>query len=480
MASSKELAIITPADVLPTKQISDPYWFTDLANARALVTMAGGTTRWVPGIGWLFWDGMRWQRDEGDVYVSNAAKRAILTLATMLKSGVADMAEYRDDWSAWLKRSQNDGLLSSMLRVARTEPDVVAYVRQLDADPNALNTQSGILDLTTFDLRPHDPAALHTKVTAAGFDADAEAPFWQATLAKALPDEGIRRHVQKAFGQALRGTYSENLFILHGSGSNLKSTILDAVHYALGDYADVPSADLLIEQKGGSARGDSALAQLRGVRLATASETGEGLPLAEPLIKTLTGDHTINCKFMRMDTFTYQNQASVFLATNHRPRVQGSDEAIWRRLQLIPFDYVMPNDERREPEEVRAILHAERDGILRWLVDGLRLWRDEGLERPDAIRAATSTYRTESDPMAEWIEDEVVFQDGASARVRDVRASYEEHCKQTGRPYVLAAQRFNADLERRGCVRRKGQDQLGEAKMWFGLYLHNPPLALPI
>lgn len=135
----------------------------------------------------------------------------------------------------------------------------------------------------------------------------------------------------------------------------------------------------------------------------------------------------------------------------------------------------MPNDERREPEEVRAILHSERDGILRWLVDGLRMFRAEGLEPPTAIRAATATYRTESDPMAEWLEDEVVLEVGAFARVRDVRASYEEHCKATGRPYVLAAQRFNADLERRGCERKKGQDQLGEAKMWFGLYLRNLP-----
>jgi putative DNA primase/helicase len=414
------------------------------------------------------------------VSISNAAKRVVLTLATMLSEGSLE-PEYRDEWRAWLKRSQNDGLLSSMLRVARTEPEIVAYVRELDADPNALNTQSGILDLTTFDLQPHDPAARHTKVTAAGFDPKAEAPFWLETVAKALPDPAIRRHVQKAFGQALRGTYSENLFILHGSGSNLKSTILDAVHHALGDYADVPSADLLIEQKGGSARGDSALAQLRGVRLATASETGEGLPLAEPLIKTLTGDHTINCKFMRQDTFTYQNQASVFLATNHRPRVQGSDEAIWRRLQLVPFDYVVPDHEPRDPEQVRAILHAERDGVLRWLVDGLRMWRAEGLDpAPDAIRAATATYRTESDPMAEWIEDEVVFAADAFARVRDVRASYEEHCKQTGRSYPVAAQRFNADLERRGCTRGKGRDAIGDGKMWFGLYLRNLPTMLPV
>jgi putative DNA primase/helicase len=468
-----ELAVITPADVLPPApaDLAEPDFFTDLANARSLIAAVHSEIRWVPGLGWLWWDETRWRRDEGDVYINFAAKRTILALRTMVEKAELS-AEAMKAWRKWLRHSQNDRLLASMIRVARTEPEVVAYVSQLDAHPNELNTRTGILDLETLKLRPHDPKALHTRVTAAGYDPDATAPFWLETVAKALPDEGICRHMQKALGQSLRGTYSEHLYIAHGGGSNLKSTILNGAREALGDYADVPSADLLIEQNSGSARGDSALAQLRGVRLVVASETGEGHALAEPLVKMLTGDHTINCKFMRQDTFTYQNQASVFLATNHRPRVQGSDEAIWRRVQLIPFDYVVEDSERLEPSKVQAELRKEQDGILSWLVEGLRMYQAEGMTPPEAIQAATAGYRTESDPMAEWLEDEVIFEAGAHVRVSSVRTSYEKHCQDNGR-MPLGAIRFNADLTRRGAEKKNGRDQLGVGKMWFGLRLRN-------
>jgi putative DNA primase/helicase len=175
-----------------------------------------------------------------------------------------------------------------------------------------------------------------------------------------------------------------------------------------------------------------------------------------------------------MDTFTYQNQCSVFLATNHRPRVQGSDEAIWRRLQLIPFTYVMPQEDRKDPGEVQAILHSEqeRNAILAWLVEGLRLWRKEGLKNtPPAILEATAAYRKDSDPMAEWLEDCVLVEDGAKVRIQAMRDSYTNHCQDAGRMPV-GVTRFNAGLERLGAVRRAGRDEFNQvAKMWFGLRL---------
>jgi putative DNA primase/helicase len=469
--------IITPAQAMPMAptDLPPPDLFTDLANSYALIAMADRELRHTPGIGWHFWDGKRFQHDDGEVYVREAAKRAILAQRLRLEQRQADGLLTNGEveaWQKWLKRSQNDGLLKSMLSVSRTDPRVVAYVRELDAHPNELNTQSGILDLDTFELRDHDPAALHTKVTRAGYDPNAVAPFWSQTIEKALPGPDVRRYVQKFFGQACRGSYSEHMLVAHGqTGSNLKSTIFGAVEDVLGDYAARASSDLLVDSTTGSARSDTAIAATRGVRYLLASETAEGVPFNDTLIKMMTGEHEITAKYMRQDYFTFSNQSAVALITNHRPRVQSSDEAIWRRLVLVPFEYVVPTEERLDPKEAQARLRAERDGILLWLIEGLRLWRNEGLrEPPEAISDATASYRRESDPMSDWIDECVTFEDGAHERVTLVRSAYETHCQTSGRQ-PLGPHRFNATLERRGAKRADKRVEGVVSKSWIGLRL---------
>jgi putative DNA primase/helicase len=185
----------------------------------------------------------------------------------------------------------------------------------------------------------------------------------------------------------------------------------------------------------------------------------------------MTGEHEITAKYMRQDYFTFSNQSAVALITNHRPRVQSSDEAIWRRLVLVPFEYVVPTEERLDPKEAQARLRAERDGILLWLIEGLRLWRNEGLrEPPEAISDATASYRRESDPMSDWIDECVTFEDGAHERVTLVRSAYETHCQTSGRQ-PLGPHRFNATLERRGAKRADKRVEGVVSKSWIGLRL---------
>ena len=471
MPLKQEVVVATPTAAL-TPSGEEPGKATDMGNGDILVRHSQGEIRWAPGLGWMMWDSKVWRTDNGDVVIWQLAKDTILDLwirgADLVD--VADIPRLRK----WYHSSQNVGRLRGMIEIARTDRAVAIKVDQLDAHPNELNTQTGILDLNTFELAPHDPERLHTLIAGAGYNPDAEAPFWEATVAMALPDPKIRDYVQKGLGQSIRGTYSEFLFVPYGAGSNLKSTILNGAALALGDYAAVPLADLLVGKKEGSARSDSALAVLRGVRLVSMTETADGAKLAEPLIKQLTGEHTLTAKYMRENPFQFQNQATVWYGTNHRPVVQGSDAAIWNRLRLIPFDFagLPPGSEARlEPSVVQAKLRDEQDGILAWLVRGLQMWQTDGLKVPAAVEAATAKYQEDMDPMAEFLADEIVFAADAYARVSEVRFAYDIHCKQTGRLQPLSAQRFNAELERHGVERRKGRDGLGDAKMWFGLRL---------
>ena len=327
----------------------------------------------------------------------------------------------------------------------------------LDAEPDLLNVQNGILDLRTLELSEHDPSRCMTKVARAEYQADAEAPFFEECVEKALPDKDVRRWVQKAAGYSMRGQYSEYLFIPFGGGANLKSTLLYGMRYALGDYAAEAASDLLVARREWGAAAESALAGLRGSRFVTTIETEQGKRMAEVLVKQLTGEQDITAKFMRQDYFSYQNQAAVWLATNHKPIVQGMDFAIWRRVKLIPFDYQVPDRERLEHDEVNRRLRGERDGILRWLVAGLKMYLEDGAltPEPQVIRDATDSYRKEMDSLGEWLEDECVVEEGAWEEYARLRESYVKWCKNSREP--LGEVRFRQELDRRDFVSKRGR-----------------------
>lgn len=434
---------------------------TDLGNAERLADRAQDKLLWVYGQGWLVWDGRRWQRDVSNRIGQLAADtaRSIYAESSEL-SAAAGQAGDGDREAlgaqakkvlAWAIQSESRAKLDAMVKLGASQRRLVLEdgPAGLDARPTLLNVRNGVLDLDTLELEEHDPGLLLTKVARAAYDPDAEAPFFLATLERALPDPAIRRYVMKALAYSVLGQYSEYLFIPWGAGANLKSTLLYAVRHALGDYAAEAASDLLVVRREWGAAAESALAGLRGSRFVTTIETEQGKKLAEVLVKQLTGEAEITAKFMRQDYFTYTNQAAVWLATNHKPVVQGMDYAIWRRLRLIPFEQTVPPGERLDPAAVHGRLRDERDGILRWLVEALRMYHDEGLEPPDAVTSATEAYRAQMDPLSDWIEDELVVEEGAMAASGRLRSSYERHCRDSGRQ-PLGATRFNEELTRLG------------------------------
>jgi putative DNA primase/helicase len=445
---------------------------TDLGNAERLADRACGRLLYVHGIGWMAWDGRRWQRALSGEEMREASDmvRAIYGEAAL----IADLAAGEDDdgerqrlsgiatgIGKWARASESVGRIKAALELGRSQRRLVARVADLDADPDLLNVGNGILNLRTLELLDHDPARKITRVTNAAYEATPEAPFWRSLVERVVPDPDVRRWVQMAAGYSMLGSYSEWLFLLHGQGANGKSTFLWGLRNALGDYAGEATPDLLVQRREWDAGTYSALASLRGRRLVTTTETEEGKRMAEVLVKQLTGEAEITAKFMRQDHFTFENQAAVWLSTNHKPVVQGGDYAIWRRIRLIPFDVTIPESERIEPGEVRRRLGAERDGILAWLVEGLRMYQQAGLhDAPEAVSAATGAYKDQMDPLREWLEDECVADESAFTPYANLRSSYEFHCATNGRQ-ALGARRFGEALAERGYL--EARDWVGEA-----------------
>jgi putative DNA primase/helicase len=243
----------------------------------------------------------------------------------------------------WALESESARRINAMLDLARSEPGIPILPDQMDSDPWLFNCVNGTLDLRTGKLREHRREDYITKVCPTRYNANAVCKAWLRFLGGVFPDdEGepdteLITFNQRLLGRCLTGDVSEQILpIFWGSGANGKSTLINAILETMGDdYAMKANADLLMTSRG--ERHPTELAQLFGMRLVVASETHQGRRINETLVKDLTGGEPIRARRMREDFWEFKPTRKVILLTNHKPRVAGTDEGIWRRLRLLPF-----------------------------------------------------------------------------------------------------------------------------------------------
>lgn len=372
---------------------------------------------YVHGLGWHFWDGTRWSSDDRGV-----AKRAVLDVLRTALAESLDDKELRAD----VRKCESAAGVTGVLDLAAALDAFAATVSDLDADPYLLNVANGTLDLRTMELLPHNPADRLTKVTRAAH-VDTDNGQWHQFLTTVLPDETVRAYVQRHLGVALLGKVTEHvLSIWTGTGANGKSTAVNALCWALGDYASTAEPDLLLHRSNSHPTGEM---DLMGRRLVVVSETDEGRRLAEATMKRLTGGDTIRARRMRQDFIEFTPSHTPILVTNHLPSVSGDDPAVWRRIRVVPFDVVVPEADR-DPELPDRLQQAAEE-VLAWAISGWREYQSNGLAEPPAVLTATGNYRADSDAVARFIEDECVTSSplvkATTAQLFDVWSRWRAH-----------------------------------------------------
>jgi putative DNA primase/helicase len=363
------------------------------------------------------------------------------------------------------KRSERRHELESMIALARSLQGVPVRPHELDANPWLLNCQNGTLDLCTGALGPHQQADLMTKVTPINFSATAQCPAWLAFLSKVLDgDSALIDFVQKMLGYTLTGIVSEKaLFVLHGSGDNGKTTLLEVVRYILGDYAGSIDIEVLMSESDNSAR-ERAIADMLGKRFVTSSEADDGRKFHEAKIKYLTGMGRVTGRRIYGSSFEYDPNFKLFIDANHKPVVRGSDDAIWNRIRLIPFDVAIPKSQ--QDKGLRQKLLAEADGILRWSVKGCLKWKKEGLENPVAVEHASGQYRDEMDIVARFLDECCERDSGQRAVFSDLFAAFRDWCRQCGES-PISETAFGKRLSKKGFEK----DRNAQTRFWAGLRL---------
>jgi putative DNA primase/helicase len=422
--------------------------FTDAANARALAALLEDKALFVEGWGWCVRQADRWVRDPQGAITLRLA-REHLPRHYLLEALATPSQARRVEMAKRAIKVQSRARLEAALHLARG--DLYARADDFDADPWALNTPGGIIDLCTGQIRRRTPGDRVTKLAGASLPQDGRpwqehAPTWASFLERVLPDPEVRAFLQRAVGYCLTGDVSEQvLFFLFGTGCNGKSSFIRTIQALLGDYAIQAAPDLFLARRG--ERHPTEIADVRGARFVATVEVEEGRRLAETLVKWLTGGDKLKARFMRQDFFEFEPTAKFWLVANHKPVVRGSDYAVWRRILVVPFTVTIPEEER-DPRLLDK-LRQELPGIMLWALEGLQQWREKGLAPPPTVRQATEEYRREMDVLGDWLAERCVADPAAVTPFRELYEDYTEWCKAQGE-LALGQRSFGNRLTERG------------------------------
>lgn len=380
--------------------------------------------------GWLQWDGKRWRRDSSEAVLEEARMYVVQLCSDLLASDatpkvLSDALQYR-----------NRHKIESIAVIARRLPGISANADEFDRHPDLLVAANGVVDMRTGHLCPHDPALRLTQCTGIAYEPDAAHADVDAVAS--VVDDDVRAWLQRLFGYAATGHTTEDVVpVLDGSGSNGKTTLLSAVSAALGDYANAVPARLLM--KGAHDEHPALFADLRGRRLAYIEETAEGSGLRIEAMKMLSGGGEISARFMRRDWFTFTPTHQLVIATNHRPAVNSSEHATWRRLRLVPFPHrygTAPEDRAIDlglRDRLRRGIH-QRKAMLAWIVNGAIAWNRQGLGDCPDISAATTAWRLSEDVIHRYAHDRLGFDPAFEVGVAALFEDYRNWCASEGRP----------------------------------------------
>tara|TARA_B100000131_G_scaffold278395_1_gene282855 strand:- start:4383 stop:6623 length:2241 start_codon:yes stop_codon:yes gene_type:complete len=434
---------------------------SDIGNGQRLAHYFGNAIRYCDETGgWLVWDGKVWAKDK-KLAVHSLAKK---TSSFIFKEAAELDGDEAAEKSKWGNKSRSSDKINCMMRMARSERNIPVAMDELDCDIWTLNTPNGMIDLRTGDIKPHDPKKLCTKMTAASYEPSTKTPVFDAFMEQIFQgDEDLIKYVTQALGFSLTGSVKEHVFFFcYGTGANGKGTLLNLTMDIMGDYSAALPEGML------EARAhDKHLAELimlKGLRMAVGAETQEDRRLNEARMKNLTGGDPITADPKGGAYVTFKPTHSMWISGNHKPKIRGTDNGVWRRMKLIPFKMQVPTDQL--DKDLGKKLWAERDGILAKLVEGCVSWYRDGFHECKAITAATEAYRKEEDSFGAFILDKCVVNPLAIVPRSSMRKAYLEWCKINGNR-ELSAIAMGERLRRAGFkdVRKNGQRQ------WSGVGL---------
>ncbi|RQM99978.1 DNA primase [Staphylococcus warneri] len=389
------------------------------------------------------YDGMKWKIDD---------KGSIRKLIDEMIESIKDEKiihgddvteeEAREFFQKYYKKTRGTqakkNIMNELMHRRPATPD------DFDRDDMLINVANGYIDLTSRELYKHDINKMFSQITNTDYTEKMQPAVWLDFLNDIFAgDQKVIRYIQKALGYSLTGSTREQImFILFGKGRNGKSIFVEVISEILGDYSNNMQAKSLMVKKNDNVNTD--IARLSKARFVTSSEPNEGFRFDEGLIKQLTGGDKVTARFLYAEEFEYTPKFKIWVSTNHKPIIRGTDDGIWRRLVLIPFDVQIP--EEKVDKDLKYKLLREAPAILNWMAEGAYMWMQEGLAMPEKLKEASKAYRNEMDVIEQFIEDECKRVDDAKVKANELYELYKRWANENGN-YKMSNKDFGIKMK---------------------------------
>lgn len=450
-----------------TKKIEKKYYsYDDTGNAARFVDTYGEIIRYsYVRKNWYFYNGKTWELDqEGKV------KSLVDEILEKMKKEPVYVTDDMDEEEAiklhrrHLKYSRGSNGKTNMLK--ESQHLVPITPEQFDKDKHLLNVQNGYIDLKTGQLHEHDKEKYFTKIASIEYTDKIDCPLWMDFLNQIFDgNQALIKYIQRAVGYSLSGSTEEQMmFILYGNGRNGKSVFLDIITEMLGNYTtNIQPQTIMVKNLSNGANSD--IARLQGARLVTTTEPNDGMRFDEGLVKQITGGDKVTARFLYGDEFEYFPEFKLWMATNHKPIIRGTDDGIWRRMAVIPFTVQIP--EHKVDKQLKYKLRREMTAILNWAVEGYQEWQRIGLAEPQIIKNQRQEYRTEMDVVELFIEECCIRKSGERAKASDLYSVYSSWAKDNNQ-YLMSNTKFGKEMS------NKFQKITSNGVHYIGIKLKHP------
>lgn len=417
---------------------------------------------------WYVFDGLIWRADIGGLAVSNLAKQ--LADALFLYALRITEENTRDDYIRRVKDLQFRRKRKTMVEDAR---DVYPLTMQdFDRDPYLFNCKNGTLDLRDFSFHKHNPKDYLTMSSPVVYDPEADCPRWKSFISEVMcGDEDTASYLQKALGYSLTGISNlECLFLLYGPTSrNGKGTTMETFLRVCGDYGKTSNPEMLSTKFNANTSGPSEeIARLAGVRFVNISEPEKNITFNAALVKRMTGNDTLNARFLHENSFDFRPVFKIFINTNYEPNVNDQTLFDSGRLKVIPFKRHFNDDEQDRGLKDFFAESKNLSGIFNWCLEGYKRFKSEGLEPPEAVKQATDSYKEDSDKIGQFVDDAIDVQADLEDKSSNIYRAYCVWCNEN-KYYIDNIRAFNKLFKKKFTFESKRPKAGGEkTSMYIG------------
>ena len=471
---------ITP-NVFNSTTLYIPDEFTDVGEARVLSKYYKSVMRYSQFTHFLVFEGQFWretdianhpflhelsdlQIEESRMHFARMEKKIedagiVMLLSMYGKDAYLNMTDEQKEiylqyiqsvrYKSFALKMQNSSNIESVLREVKSMIEIKPS--ELDRNPFLLNCPNGTCDirLGIKGLREHKADDLITKMTAANPGEKGEEIWLECLDVIFQNDSELIEYVQEICGLAAIGkVFIEALIIAYGQGRNGKSTFWNAISKTLGMYSGMISADALSTNCKRNVKPE--MAEAKGKRLLIAGEMQEGARLNDSFVKQMCSTDEIEAEKKYKDPFKFTPCHTLVLYTNHLPRVSGTDDGIWRRLIVIPFNAKIEGGSDIK-NYADYLFENARESILKWIIEGAKrvIEKKYHIEMPECIKSAIGSYRLDNDWFAHFLEEKCKVGENLKKKSSVLYEAYRDYCTQNGE-YTRSTRDFYTALEKSG------------------------------